>query len=102
MTVPNSTQLFAQQGYGTRLVFMPIAFLLILYTGFVIPFHHHADGESHDQCTICIVKHQAVKITPVFVLPEIIATIDVLFSPTGASRVSPFVAAYRTRGPPLG
>jgi len=46
------------------------------------------------------VQHQPVKVTPVFILPEIISAVIIVFATVKISRSSSFVPVYRTRAPP--
>jgi hypothetical protein len=42
----------------SRFVVVLYSLFLSLYLGFVLPAHHHSDGQEHNNCSLCIVQHQ--------------------------------------------
>jgi len=78
-----------------------IALFLCLYLGLILPAHHHSDGKTHDDCTLCVVQHQPVKAEAVFVPPAVIVSETVVLFPFVKFRAPSFVSAYRTRAPPV-
>ncbi|MCU0610760.1 MAG: hypothetical protein MUE60_03100 [Candidatus Eisenbacteria bacterium] len=95
-------KLDARKGFTMRngLTFT-LALLLIGVVGVAIPLHHHADGESHDDCPVCAL--QAVAAVPAIAPALAAATICQLISallPAPLLRTLP-LALYEARAPPL-
>ena len=35
-----------------------VSVYLTVFLAFVLPFHHHADFNEHEDCVVCIISHQ--------------------------------------------
>ena len=100
MNAQNSNQRFFHQKKMTDLSSALLAILLCLYIGILLPSHYHSDGKSHDECNLCIVQEQSVKVETIFILPLLPSTISTISPSTTPLRFSSIVYYYQTRAPP--
>jgi hypothetical protein len=42
------------------------ALFLSCYLGFILPEHHHEDGQDHPDCVVCVAQNQLSEVATVF------------------------------------
>jgi hypothetical protein len=83
-----------------RVALLCIAILLLSVVA--IALHDHADGESHDNCPICVASnHQSATGPSASAFDGIPCfTETTVVTPTQAFTDNPYFFSYSTRGPP--
>lgn len=97
-----NAKLLTSIGFRKRMKFISVVGVLFLscYIGFILPLHHHEDGQCHTDCVTCIAQSQLSDVVTVFCLAifSVFIFAAVVRKETFFSRV--FNAVYPARAPP--
>jgi hypothetical protein len=76
------------------------ALFLSLYLGFLLPSHHHDDGQEHEDCSLCVAQVQPSLAEFTFSMPvPVVVTSEAVLQPACICKPS-IVTGYQTRAPP--
>lgn len=75
---------------------------LIIFSTLVVAFHHHEDGDDHDNCALCSagLQHQSADLPiPIHVIPGDLVKVG-FFIPTTVITVKTVSVPFKGRAPP--
>jgi hypothetical protein len=83
-----------------NIFFVVYAVFLSCDIGFILPAHHHEDGQNHADCAACVVQDEPAEAGTVFCLVVFSMPVFAAVVREGSPCSRVFRAVYHSRAPP--